>query len=324
MMTRMRNKVGLCTLALVMSVSGSNALASDTSNWLAIAEQTQSEMDPAVPKAQPAPVAGWEKPIPITLSFDYTLASKYIWRGQDLTPDNNYMNHQMTIGAELDLGDFGTLGANVWFQSNAGTGKNNTDTNVCIQEVDYTVYWGYTIEPIGLSTEIGFIYYTFPHQETAFNTQELYFSLGWDDGILWKALGMDCGAIFNPTFAMYFDIDETAGGVWGEFGLSHEFALAEMGCADVAVLKDITFGVSWTLGFASNYAWTANYSGPMTSQYGVDMNLDLKSMLGLPDQGCGDLYLKGFLYYNQALTNNKGAAGMADTLWGGMSIGYAW
>ena len=335
-MTMERNRwmIGLVALVAVTSI----VTAADQQNWLAAAGDIEQQESDRVEKVVAEESAeGFQKAIPLTIGIDYTLASKYMWRGQDLTPDHNRMNHQMTVAAEYDLGAFGAIGGSVWFQWNGGYQYGSENHDGSLQEVDYTVYWGYTIDCIGLSTEVGFIWYQFPHAEAA-NTQEIYMSLGWDDGILWKAVGLGDSAILNPTFSLYFDVDEAKDladsgcPVWGEFGFSHDFALADYGLKCTPILKDLTFGLNWMTGWATNYAWTDFYSGPMTMQFGATLNLDLKSVFQIPDQYCGDLYLTGFLNYNLALTNNAGqigdpapnSAGVSDNLWGGMSIGYAW
>ena len=39
----------------------------------------------------------------LTVDLNYTYATKYIWRGQDLTPDNNSCNNQYTLAGSLDI-----------------------------------------------------------------------------------------------------------------------------------------------------------------------------------------------------------------------------
>ena len=70
---------------------------------------------------------GWKKPIPLTFTIDYTLASDYIFRGINFSeyrrrwgqPKNEGRekpNHQLATGVGLDLGDFGRAGGSVWFE----------------------------------------------------------------------------------------------------------------------------------------------------------------------------------------------------------------
>jgi hypothetical protein len=259
----------------------------------------------------------------LTLDLNYTYATKYIWRGQDLTPDNNSCNNQYTLAGSLDIagmmdmkaGSLGSLNASIWFQTNEGNDPRTT------QEIDYTVSYSYDFDEIGLSAEVGFIYYAFPGANEG-NTQELYFALGLDDGKIMQAIGMgDGNPILNPTLAMYFDIDEAAGGCWTELGMSHDFVLAELGCADTAVLKDLTLGLNMTLGWACGYpegntAYYGNdYNSGASATYGVTADLDLQSMLSLPD--FMGMNLGAFLNYTQSLDSNEP---FADVLWGGVSL----
>lgn len=283
-----------------------------STGWFAIAAEVEE-------KAPAAPIE-YEKPLPITLSADYTFATDYIWRGYDLTPFSSGGNHQMTVGAEYDLGDCGRIGAWTWFVWQ----DDYSDANGSLIEVDYCAYYGYEIKPIGLDVEAGFIYYEYPHLED-FNTQEIYTTLSWDDSILWRTIGLKVeDPILNPYMSLYFDIDN--GGVWGEIGASHEIALADMGCDATPVLKNTSVEMNCAMFWANDSDVSADHEGPMSMQYGVSATIDLKKVFQIADKCCGGLYLKTFLNYNHALTNNEtaGASELVDKLWGGMTIGYEW
>jgi hypothetical protein len=268
-----------------------------------------------------------EEPSFLTMEFGYTYASRFIWRGRELFPDNDSCNNQYTLAGSMDIAqllgaDAGTLGrlnGAIFAQTADGS-----DTRY-IQRVDYTVSYSYDFDEIGLSTEVGFIYYAFPGTSGS-NTQELFFKLGMNDGLIMQAIGIGDGTpILNPTLAMYFDIDEAAGGWWTELGMSHDFVLSELGCEDITVLQDLTLGLNMTLGWACGYPEsnsgnnTAYYGNDtnsgMTNNFGMTADLDLQSMLDLPD--CMDMNLGAFLNYTCSMDTN---APYVDVLWGGVSL----
>ena len=268
----------------------------------------------------------------LTMQLKYTYASHYIWRGREKFPDNDSCNNQYSLAASLDIaqmlgqeaGTFGRVNGAIFFQT-----SNNRYTRD-LQEVDYTVSYAYDFDAIGLTTEVGFIYYAYPGM-SGYNTQELFFKLGMNDGLIMQALGIGDGTpLLNPTLAVYFDIDEAAGGTWTELGMSHDFVLSELGCADIAVLKDLTLGANMTMGWAcgypeSNSGKAGNNGGNayyhndtnsgMTNNFGLTADLDLQSMLDLPD--CMAMNLGAFLNYTCSMDSNKP---FVDVLWGGVSL----
>jgi uncharacterized protein YdeI (BOF family) len=268
-----------------------------------------------------------EEPNFLTMELNYTYASRYIWRGREkFNGDNSSCNNQYTISGSMDIaqafgaeaGTLGRLNGVIFFQT--GDNTNTRD----LQEVDYTVSYGYDFDEIGMTAEVGFIYYAYPGN-SGWNTQELFIKLGVNDGLIMQALGIGDGTpLLNPTFAVYFDIDEAAGGTWTEMGMSHDFVLAELGCADMAVLKDLTLGANMTLGWACGYPESNNggnsyyhndTNSGMTQNFGLTADLDLQSMLDLPD--CMAMNLGAFMNYTCSMDSNRP---YVDELWGGVSL----
>ena len=249
--------------------------------------------------------AGWTKPIPISFSIDYTMVSDYMFRGINFSeysrrggaPQNEgreALNHQLSLGTEIDLGQFGRIGGGAWFeyyadQNDTSSGFNAADDDKHLQEMDLFVYYGYEIAPIGLDVEIGFCWFLFPRASAAASgagtangvadadtTQELSVTLSWDDSILWKALGLNVDEpILNPYFLIAWDLDLAKGGSYQEFGLSHDFALSALGCENVPILKDITVSPSWSIAWDHN--WLDNYT--------LDGHADGTSRLGTGNEG---------------------------------------
>ncbi len=122
--------------------------------------------------------------------------------------------------------------------------------------------------------------------------------------------------MLNPYIAYYLDTDDVDGS-WIEWGISHDFALSEMGMAGVVVLKDITLTPSFVMGI--DYGQLGPGTRVAHLQYGLDTSFDLSSAMNIPEQ-YGSLSLTGFLYFSNAVHD----AAMNDEFWGGVTVGYEW
>ncbi len=285
---------------------------------------------------------GFKKPIPLTFMIDYTLASNYIFRGANLSdPKPGYAgqkseggrwpNQQLLTGVELDLGQFGRVGGNIFLAWYCGQpALTPEDPNDTFKQVNYYVYYGYLFRDIGLDVQVGFRWIDF--RRNGVNTREIDLKLSLDDSVLMRALGFDVdGPVLNPYLYMVFDLEHAAGGVYYQLGMSHAFSLAKMGMKDTPFLKDITIIPSMSISGDHHYLnkWSALRSNSGTNQsqldrivYGLDVSYNLKNALGIPDEYCGCLYVKGFVNYQQRLDSAKDL--INDELWGGVSLGYSW
>ena len=263
---------------------------------------------------------GWQKPIPVSFSLDYMLVSDYIFRGGNLSeyPGEGVErgNQQLTLGAEVDLGDFGVVGFSAWFEWFSGqqvtafgdpAAKNN------LQEVDYTVYWGYDIPGTPISVETGWIAYTLPHVGgDGHYTNEWYISVGVDDSSLFGTEN----PVLNPYAAWYVDTDDVDG-CWVEIGISHDFPLAEMGMAGAPVLSNLTVTPSAVLGIDTDQFDTGSHVHNLL--YGLAVSYDLSAALGIPEQ-YGSLSLTGFVNFSDAINEDV----INDEFFGGISLGWEW
>jgi len=300
--------------------------------------------------SQPPSEQAWQKPIPLTFSVDYTLATDYIFRGinfseyrrswgQGKNEGREKLNHQLTAGVELDLGKAGRVGYSAWFEWFGGQryltpedgGKN-------LQKVDHTAYYGYTFEKLGWDIEAGFIWYMFPRVASGdgASTQEIYLLQSFDDSVLWRAIGFKNvkKPILNPYLLMAWDIDLASCGMYSEFGISHDFALNDLGMKNTPILKDITITPTWSIGWDHNWLnkvsldWPASNPGQRANNsshldfmnWGLEVNFDLKSALKIPDKYCGEMYIKGFLNFSDAIAENF----LNDEFYGGVSVGFSW
>ncbi len=270
-----------------------------------------------------APAGQWTKPLPISFTLDYTLVSDYVFRGVNLSEfsgeGREKPNHQMTAGISYDAGAFGTFGFSTWFEWYAAQDSRRFDpaSDGKLQEVDYILYWSYDLSQLNKSIpvtfETGWIAYTLPQSAgDAYYTNEWYITLGLDDSTLFGTEG----GVLNPYVGYYLDTDDVKG-CWIELGVSHDFALAELGMANVVGLKDITLTPSAVLGIDRGQidsGWHVN-----NILYGLDVSYDLSGALNIPSQ-YGSLTLTGFLYFSNAINDDV----INDELFGGVSIGYNW
>ena len=281
----------------------------------------------------------WEKPVPIAFYLDYTLVSDYVWRGINLSEYSGEgregLNHQFTAGVAVDLEgltgvQLGTLAFTTWFEWYADQQVLTPDHGGHNQEIDFVLSWSYDVPQIYSQVELGWIVYTFPPLSgDAHRTQELYVKVGMDDSAIWRLMGFDCPMpIINPYIYWGIDIDDGASGQWIELGISHDIAMAQYGMENVPVLKDITVTPSLVLGIDHRYLHIfsvdrTNSGDPDTKlanlNYGVSIDYDLSSALGIPPQ-YGALSVGTFINYSQALSDKK----LSDELYGGMSVSWEW
>jgi hypothetical protein len=248
--------------------------------------------------------------------------SDYIWRGVNLSEYRGERgerpNHQLNVAASYDTEKFGSFNLGLWFEWYAGQHALIADSGSDLQEIDYTASWSYTIEPLATTVELGWLSYHLPQVHGDFqNTNEWFIKLGYDDS---KLFGTE-GPVLNPTVAYYYDVDDVKGGQWLEFGISHDFVLADMGCAETPFLKYVTVTPSAVLGVNHRYFVKSTQLGNLN--YGLAVGYDLSSAMNIPKQ-YGSLGLKGFLNYSQALALRGQVPDYQDEFYGGVTLGWEW
>jgi hypothetical protein len=335
-----RLTLALASLALVIGMMPLAASAAEGGNWLnAMAEEegTLKQVGAEKPEGT-VPAEGPAKAIPgLGIAVDYTLASDYIWRGQNFSEWANEgreaLNHQVGFTVSMDTAEMlgmnlGTFSGNVWFefyadQDNARRmGPADTNQDCTLQEVDYTIDWEYDVTDF-LTVNAGWIWYHFPQSEgDDRKTNEWYVGLSADDSELWKMCGIDFS--LNPTITYYMDVDNADYGQWIIIGMSHEFAMAEMGMQDTPVLKDMTLTPSVQF-HIDHRQLNSNRTTKLSSiNYQLDMNVDLSSALDIPAEW-GAFSIGGFLAYSQAVDDSPNAnADLSDQFYGGMNVGWEW
>jgi hypothetical protein len=334
------NRAPLLLLIALLATAGipATARAEDRKNakpsdapWLAALDKKLGQ--PTVTPAAAPAAEGWKKPIPIGFYLDYTMATDYVWRGINLSEyrgeGREKLNHMLTAGANYDAGDFGVFDFSVWFEWYGANDRISGDPkDGSLQEVDYTFSWTYDLSKlcpdVPVELTLGWIGYDFPQlADDAGFTNEYFIGLALDDqelfGENWFAL--------NPTITYYQDLDDVGAmgqGSWLEFGISHEFVLADCArLAAVPIVKDLTVTPSFTLTMDIGYLGSGTRVA--TNQYGLEVGYDLGKAFSLPEQ-YGSLGITGFLNYSDAITDDTTnfGANLNDEFWGGVSVGWEW
>ncbi len=267
----------------------------------------------------------------MSLDVDYTLVSDYIFRGfnfsEHATEGREALNHQLGVSMGLDLaplwggkaGECGSLSFGAWFEWYADQDKISGD-GANIQEIDYSISYSYSVEPIATDITIGWIDYVFPNWAgPGDRTHEWFLSFAHNDAWMWRWAGHDGeDGILNPTFDFYHDM-EAFGGTWMDFGISHGFELVE----------DFTLTPSYTLHIDGGWAGPAaglvddhdTRIAGMT--YGVDVTYDLTQILQMPEQA-GSMSISGFLNWFDPTQRLRSTLGWEDYLYGGVKLAWSW
>jgi len=269
---------------------------------------------------------------PATFEITYSLYSDYIFRGINFSEyaweGREKPNHQLTTSLGIDVGDLvgaepGTCGTFQfdtffeWFAAQKQLDPVSGGQNW--QEVDYTLSWAYDIEPMSSTLTLGWTFYAFPNAKQN-NTHEWFVSIDHNDAWMWKWLYPDNeDGVLNPSLALYHDVGVGAGdAAWVEFGLSHEFEVAE----------DLTITPSWTLGIDHTYYhYFAGDPDDSTTRFanmlwGLDVTYDITELVRFPEKW-GSVAVSGFIFFSDALGNAEDNRVIQDEFFGGMSIGWS-
>jgi len=247
-------------------------------------------------------------------SFLYSLYSDYIFRFVNFSEydreGREKPNHQLVTSLELEFGDFGAIGFDTFFEWFAAQEQINGEGQN-LQELDYTIYWSYGIEPIATDLTLGVTFYTFPNDKPI-NSFEYFVKLAHNDAWMWKCLFPDNEeGVLNPTFYLAHDVD-AIGGVWMEFSLSHSFE----------VVENLTITPGWMVAVDGCYLEdrTFRFAG---GQWSLVTEYDLGLLLCLPSWA-GDLTIAGELYFNNAWGTAERSDVIHDEFWGGMTVTWNW
>jgi hypothetical protein len=264
---------------------------------------------------------------PFSLGVTYYLFSDYVFRGINFseyaTEGRERLNHQMTTSAGVPLGPggkYGTFGFDTffeWYEAQKELNPEKGGQN--LQEVDYTLRWSYTFDPVHTTMTLGWTDYTFPHAN-AVRTNEAFVKFEHNDAWMWRGLGYEGDkGILNPSFFFAQDC-RVSDGYWVELGFSHPFDV----CKNLTVTPKITLALDGgylqpllTYGEGQKsleYAYT---------QFGLDTTYTLNELLHIPDKA-GTVFVSGQLYYNEASKVERRQGILDDQFYGGMALGWSW
>jgi hypothetical protein len=328
------------TAALVLAVGSSAALADASGPMKLDAVSLEEDATLNVPadmtlaqanmSSSSSAASSEEMAMPaIGFGLTYALYSDYIFRGVNFSEypgeGKEELNHQLTVSLSADLGDFGSVGADAWFEWFAGQDQIDPEKGGHnLQEIDYVFWWGYGIEPISTDLTVGWTYYYFPNLAYSLrqdgdpgnnndnHSQEFWFSLDHNDAWMWKSLWPDNEeGVLNPSFFMAWDIGSLLG-TWMELSFSHDF--------DVPGVDNLTITPGYTVHADCNY-WTegAKLAGETLSLVAA---YDLTPVLQLPEWA-GSMSITGELYFFDAWGNMEDNGVIQDEFWGGMSLSWA-
>ena len=144
-----------------------------------------ADMSEAPAEAKPA-----EASCPLSFGLSYALYSDYIFRGVNFSEydgeGREKPNHQVTVSLAYDLGDFGSIGFDTWFEWYAAQKKINPDGGgQNLQEVDYAIWWGYGLEPIATDITLGVTFFQFPNMAQALRQDDDESNNGNDRTVEW-------------------------------------------------------------------------------------------------------------------------------------------
>ena len=274
---------------------------------------------PEVPLKEAKPERA--KPIPLSLSIDYTVVSDHVFRGMNFSEyageGREKPNHQLGLNMEIETSrmgwNLGTFGFSYWGDWYTDEKNVNPTSSHNLHESDYIIYWNYRIPELLLNLQTGWVAITFPQMGTdTYYTNEWYISLGLNDGPLFGSEE----PMLTPYIAYFLDTDDHDGS-WLEWGISHNFALNNMGLDSTPVLKDIAIKPSFVMGIDGGQfgkSWRVAHM-----KYGIDVTYDLSGALNIPEE-YGSISITGFVCFSDAVFNEI----LNGEFWGGVTFCYAW
>jgi hypothetical protein len=165
-----------------------------------------------------------------TITFTDTYVSRYIWRGQDLYPDNDAA-HQPSVDISFSdiLNDI-ALSLNIWASFPLNKGHQDAE------EIDYTLTLSKNLTET-LNTSFGYTYFDFPNTASQADVQEP-----------WISFTLSKIPIFNYEISLNlfagYDFKTTSGGPdegwYYSWGVSIEIPLESILTKKQSLILDIT------------------------------------------------------------------------------------
>lgn len=188
----------------------------------------------------------------MTFSIANDFASKYVWRGHNLTDDWVW---QPSIGLSS-----GAWSAGIWGN------LDMTDKNYQSGEfTEYDFYGSYAFSVTDeLTMTMGYIYYRFP---SAGSTQEIYSGLAWD-------------IMLRPSVTVYYDFDNI-NGTYITAGISHSIERIAEITESVPVGLALSSSVGWGDSQYNQGYWSNSSGEPISSSAWNDLSFKVGFPLSL-------------------------------------------
>jgi len=139
-------------------------------------------------------------------SADVGIYSQYIWRGIAFSKNSAVIQPSATV-------EYYGFSMNLWGNLDTAFPIDDKTKQNQWNETDFTVAYSRDVGPVGVG--LGYIYYGLDTMDAAYDSQEVYLSLGLD-------------VLLSPTLTTYREISYYEG--WYlNFGVSHSFELTEGG-----------------------------------------------------------------------------------------------
>lgn len=144
-------------------------------------------------------------------SADISVLSRYVWRGYALSNDSLVVQPSLNVSYKgLSFNMWGNLDTR-YYDANPAT-KDHSDYT----ETDLTLSYDWSVNKLNLG--VGYIYYGL--EAPASDTQEIYFSFGYD-------------CFLSPTLTIYRDIASVPG-VYLNLGISHSIPINDKLALDLS------------------------------------------------------------------------------------------
>lgn len=257
-------------------------------------------------QAQEAAAAKEESPLSFSGTLD--IYSAYVWRGMIL---DQHAVAQPGATATFDMGDAGSISANVWMNwdlSQKSGHSKTTRSGGGIDELDFTLSYSVDVGPVGLS--VGHIWYTFPGggwPKDSYSTEELYVSASYNNDIV------------TPFVQVYYDYNF----------VGQDFSADPFEClyANMGLNKSFEVTDQFSVGGALSVGWGANEYN--NAYWGSEEGLsDYQAKVFCSYALTDNLTIGGTLAYTGLFDTSYGldrddASTPESLVWGGVNLGVS-
>ena len=260
--------------------------------------------DPATSVFAPRPTGAarqGESAAKLTLQFDATYLSDYVYRGVDYTKVSSRQGVDVALGMQLSLDPGpGLPKPFVSLETNGFDADPESHWQFVRPTAGVQWTWKSVTLTGGLTSSI------YPNRDD-FNTSEVFTQAQLDDSKLWGTPQ----PLLNPSLLAAYDYDLN-NGWYVQAGISHDFSLGQTGLTLTPVAR-----IGYTAGWQQEFVFQVP-SGTGWQHYdlGIEARYALNSLMNLPKR-YGQWSLKGSLFHTERLAEST--VGSTIT-WAGLGI----